>query len=93
MRRMSGRYRCHEGRDSHPARFNYLSLWLGHSSIQATLIYQELVPNRAGSLGWGDEDRRPAQLTTGGVHSNVPAGSRAASTPEVQRSSLAPLET
>ena len=43
------RYRQHEGRDSHSARFNYLSLWLGHSSIQATLIYLELVPNRAGT--------------------------------------------
>ena len=50
MRRMSGRYRCHEGRDSHSAQFNYLSRWLGHSSIQATLIYQEVVPNPEGVL-------------------------------------------
>ena len=29
---------------------NYHSRWLGHSSIQATLIYLELVPDPAGSL-------------------------------------------
>ena len=29
---------------------NYLSRWLGHSSIQTTLIYLELVPDPAGSL-------------------------------------------
>ena len=29
---------------------NYLSRWLGHSSIQTTLIYLELVPNPSGSL-------------------------------------------
>ena len=29
---------------------NYLSRWLGHSSIQTTLIYQELVPDPTGSL-------------------------------------------
>ena len=29
---------------------NYLSRWLGHSSIQTTLIYLELVPNPTGSL-------------------------------------------
>ena len=29
---------------------NYLSRWLGHSSIQTTLIYLELVPNSTGSL-------------------------------------------
>ena len=29
---------------------NYLSHWLGHSSIQTTLIYLELVPDPTGSL-------------------------------------------
>ena len=29
---------------------NYLSSWLGHSSIQTTLIYLELVPDPTGSL-------------------------------------------
>ena len=29
---------------------NYLSCWLGHSSIQTTLIYLELVPDPTGSL-------------------------------------------
>ena len=29
---------------------NYLSRWLEHSSIQTTLIYLELVPDRSGSL-------------------------------------------
>ena len=29
---------------------NYLSRWLGHSSIQATLIYLELVPDPMGSV-------------------------------------------
>ena len=29
---------------------NYLSRWLGHSSIQTTLIYLELVPDPKGSL-------------------------------------------
>ena len=29
---------------------NYLSKWLGHSSIQTTLIYLELVPDPTGSL-------------------------------------------
>ena len=29
---------------------NYLSRWLGHSSIQATLIYLELVADPTGSL-------------------------------------------
>ena len=29
---------------------NYLSCWLGHSSIQATLIYLELVADPTGSL-------------------------------------------
>ena len=32
----------------------YLSRWLGHSSIQTTLIYLELVPDPSGSL-----DRAP----------------------------------
>ena len=31
-------------------RINYLSRWLGHSSIQTTLIYLELVPDPTGSL-------------------------------------------
>ena len=30
--------------------FNYLSRWLGHSSIQTTLIYLELVPDPTGNL-------------------------------------------
>ncbi|MCY4653709.1 MAG: hypothetical protein OXC95_11165 [Dehalococcoidia bacterium] len=29
---------------------NYLSRWLGHSSIQTALIYLELVPDPTGSL-------------------------------------------
>ena len=29
---------------------NYLSRWLGYSSIQTTLIYLELVPDPTGSL-------------------------------------------
>ena len=29
---------------------NYLSRWLGHSPIQTTLIYLELVPDPSGSL-------------------------------------------
>ena len=29
---------------------NYLSRWLGHSSIQTTLTYLELVPDPSGSL-------------------------------------------
>ena len=29
---------------------NYLSRWLGHSSIRTTLIYLELVPDPSGSL-------------------------------------------
>ena len=29
---------------------NYLSRWLGHSSIQTTLVYPELVPDPSGSL-------------------------------------------
>ena len=29
---------------------NYLSRWLGHSSIQTTLIYLELIPDPTGSL-------------------------------------------
>ena len=29
---------------------NFLSRWLGHSSIQTTLIYLELVPDPSGSL-------------------------------------------
>ena len=33
---------------------NYLSRWLGHSSIQTTHIYLELVPDPSGSL-----DRAP----------------------------------
>ena len=36
---------------------NYLSRWLGHSSIQTTLIYLELVPDPTGSLAmvpWAD---------------------------------------
>ena len=45
-----GAISCHEGRDSHSARFNHLSRWLWHSSIQATPIYLELVPNPAVSL-------------------------------------------
>ena len=29
---------------------NYLSRWLGHSSIQTTLVYLELVPDPTGSI-------------------------------------------
>ena len=29
---------------------NYLSRWLGHSSIHTTLIYLELVPDPTGSM-------------------------------------------
>ena len=29
---------------------NYLSRWLGHSSVQTTLIYLELVPDPTGSM-------------------------------------------
>ena len=29
---------------------NYLSRWLGHRSIQTTLVYLELVPDPAGRL-------------------------------------------
>ena len=29
---------------------NYLSRWLGHSSIQTTLVYLELVPDPTGSV-------------------------------------------
>ena len=34
----------------HGVPINYLSRWLGHSSIQTTLIYLELMPDPAGSL-------------------------------------------
>ena len=34
----------------HGVLINYLSRWLGHSSIQTTLIYLELVPDPTGSL-------------------------------------------
>ena len=34
----------------HGIPINYLSRWLGHSSIQTTLIYLELVPDPEGSL-------------------------------------------
>ena len=34
----------------HGIPINYLSRWLGHSSIQTTLIYLELVPDPTGSL-------------------------------------------
>ena len=34
----------------HGVPINYLSRWLGHSSIQATLGYLALVPDPAGSL-------------------------------------------
>ena len=34
----------------HGIPINYLSRWLGHSSIQTTLIYRELVPDPTGSL-------------------------------------------
>ena len=35
----------------HGVPINYLSRWLGHSSIQTTLIYLELVPDPMGTLG------------------------------------------
>ena len=34
----------------HGVPINYLSRWLGHSSIQTTLIYLELVPDPTGNL-------------------------------------------
>ena len=34
----------------HGIPINYLSRWLGHSSIQTTLIYLDLVPDPVGSL-------------------------------------------
>ena len=34
----------------HRTLISYLSCWLGHSSIQVTLIYLELVSDPAGSL-------------------------------------------
>ena len=34
----------------HGVPINYLSRWLGHSSIQTTLIYLELVPDPVGTL-------------------------------------------
>ena len=34
----------------HGVPINYLSRWLGHSSIQTTLIYMELAPDLTGSL-------------------------------------------
>ena len=34
----------------HGIPINYLSRWLGHSAIQTTLIYLELVPDPTGSL-------------------------------------------
>ena len=34
----------------HGAPINYLSRWLGHQSIQTTLVYLELVPDPAGRL-------------------------------------------
>ena len=34
----------------HGIPINYLSRWLGHSSIQTTLVYLELVPDPTGSL-------------------------------------------
>ena len=34
----------------HGVPINYLSRWLGHRSIQTTLIYLELVPDPAGRL-------------------------------------------
>ena len=41
-------YACHLLMNGIP--INYLSRWLGHSSIQTTLIYLELVPDPSGSL-------------------------------------------
>ena len=41
-------YACHLLTSGIP--INYLSRWLGHSSIQTTLIYLELVPDPSGSL-------------------------------------------
>ena len=34
----------------HGVPINYLSLWLGHRSIQTTLVYLELVPDPSGRL-------------------------------------------
>ena len=41
-------YACHLLMNG--VQINYLSRWLGHSSIQMTLIYLELVPDPWGSL-------------------------------------------
>ncbi len=36
---------------------NHILRWLGHSSIQTTLIYLELVPDPSGRLAWCREVR------------------------------------
>lgn len=57
---------------------NYLSRWLGHSSIQTTLVYLELVPDPTGpnggaigigSLGLGLSLTLTSNVRTGGIHS------------------------
>ena len=40
---------------------NYLSRWLGHSSIQTTLIYLELVPDPTGNLAMIRVNHNPIQ--------------------------------
>ena len=44
------RHSCARHLLMHGIPINYLSRWLGHSSIQTTLIYLELVPDPTGSL-------------------------------------------
>ena len=44
------RHSCPRHLLMHGIPINYLSRWLGHSSIQTTLIYLELVPDPTGSL-------------------------------------------
>ena len=44
------RHSCARHMLMHGIPINYLSRWLGHSSLQTTLIYLELVPDPTGSL-------------------------------------------
>ena len=44
---------------------NYLSRWLGHSSIQTTLIYLELVPDPTGEPGDGAVTDKTEPKTSG----------------------------
>ena len=44
------RHSCARHLPTHGIPINFLSRWLGHSTIQTTLIYLELVPDPTGSL-------------------------------------------